>query len=136
MSGEFQRIGSVELDAEQRAALWACARAHPLSVMHSTPRCLAHLAEAMRAGAPQLEGRPFHRWLTVALGIHTEQGDHIQEHAHPEHVIMFYPEATTVDINGVPQPVEAGDVWLMPPGLRHGVPKVAKPRISVAMVIP
>jgi mannose-6-phosphate isomerase-like protein (cupin superfamily) len=93
---------------------------------------LRGLRDAVRQCAEGVPGE-ITKWMTVLLGARTEQGSHIQEHAHPEHTILFYPKATFVEVGGERVDVQAGEVIYIEPSERHGVPEVKSPRLSCAM---
>ena len=67
-------------------------------------------------------------------------GEEIPDHTHEEWVVLYYPDPgeTPVTVEGVPVPLNAGDFFVVPPGVVHAVPvhTGTRPRISIAMKVP
>lgn len=129
---EIERLGELQVADDLIALLWQNARKHPHHCCNAAG--LTDLPFRIRALAPHVLGKT-NRWLTVLLGCGTEQGVQQDSHAHLESVLLYYPAATEVEIEGVQTPVGKGEVIHMPPGLYHAVRKVSAPRLSVAVVI-
>ncbi len=75
-------------------------------------------------------------WIKAIL-VTVRNGDHIPEHFHPEHTILFYvePAGVPVVIEGEPYLPEVGEVVYLPPYVRHSVPASQDERISIAMLV-
>lgn len=71
--------------------------------------------------------------------VRVHPGDHIGDHTHPEHALLWYvePAGVPVIVGGVAVLPEPGQVLYIPPNVRHSVPKNngKLSRVSIAMLV-
>lgn len=131
------KVASLALTPEELDELWRCAREHPNAVRRS--RALAPLGPGLRLLAahvvPELAGARIVKLMTVLLGAGTEQGDRVDDHAHPEHTVLLYAQPSALTVEGELLHFDAGDVVYLPPDVVHRVGLQNRPRLSVALLL-